>query len=746
MPPRPTPILLATCMLISAGCTTINPGDPDVLKNRMAKLQKKAADGEDLKARLTYYAEREKAANSLVLSGYRALAEGQLDAAGNYFQSALTVLPNLPEALRGLRQIQSRLQATKLIEESEQLVTNNQTDKALAVIDEALRLDPSNLHAARLKATAQRDRNSLEEASKKMTDALVKPVTLQLRDVSIVNMLDLLSQSSGLNFLLDKDVKPDTRTTLFVKDTSIKDVLKLVMRTNQLEAKVLNASTFLIYPSAADKNKQYEDLTVKSYFLKGENAKRVQEIIQTMVNPKFLYLDEKTGMLVVRDNRDVISLVDRMVSTADTAKAEVVLDVEILEVSTDVIKNLGIQYPTTLTANLANLPKTPSGANGYSIEDLKAFGTGSWRIGLPDPLLVANLKYQDGAAETLANPKIRVQSKEKAKIQLGDKVPVITTTTNQTSSAITESISYLDVGLRLEATPDVHPDGEVTIEVDLEVSNIVKEIRSVSGLLTYQIGTRNTKTTLRSQNGETQILAGLIKREDRRSAARFPLLGQIPLLGKLFSNENHTRNKSEIVLLITPHIVRNQGADSQHLAEFASGSLEKASTEGFLIGDSGEIRMGQANGREKSEAQPTVKPEAARAIKLLDMNNSKPALFLNAPAIASKGNEFVVTISSSGSGRQVMALQLDYDSSRLQLIGARAADLQTQLEIDNKPGNLGMRLQGMIEGGRPLIILTMKATDTAAGSTPLTLTEVAAPGQPAPSETLERTTTEVQVN
>ena len=345
---RPMSYLVVVCMLSTSACSTINKSAPELLKTRMAKLQKKAEDGEDLKARLTYYSEREKAANTLVLSGYRALLERQFDGASNYFQSALAILPNLPEALRGLRQIQSRQKADELIHESEQLQAQDQPDKAMAVLNEALRIDPVNQDAARLKAKAQGERNSIEHASKKMADALARPVTLQLRDVSIVNMLDLLSQSSGLNFLLDKDVKPDTRTTLFVKDTSIKDVLKLVMRSNQLEAKVLNASTFLIYPSAADKNKQYEDLTVKSYFLKGENGKRVQEIIQTMVNPKFLYLDEKSGMLVVRDNRDVIALVDRMITAVDTAKAEVVLDVEILEVSTDVIKNLGIQYPTSL--------------------------------------------------------------------------------------------------------------------------------------------------------------------------------------------------------------------------------------------------------------------------------------------------------------------------------------------------------------------------------------------------------------
>ena len=136
----------------------------------------------------------------------------------------------------------------------------------------------------------------------------------------------------------------------------------------------------------------------------------------------------------------------------------------------------------------------------------------------------------------LANPRIRVKNKEKARIHIGDRVPVITTTAAATGGFVSESVTYLDVGLKLEVEPLIYLEDEVGIKVGLEVSNIAREIRSVgSNTLTYQIGTRNATTVLRLRDGETQVLAGLISDEDRRSANRVPGIGELPVIGRLFS-------------------------------------------------------------------------------------------------------------------------------------------------------------------------------------------------------------------
>jgi general secretion pathway protein D len=133
-------------------------------------------------------------------------------------------------------------------------------------------------------------------------------------------------------------------------------------------------------------------------------------------------------------------------------------------------------------------------------------------------------------------------------------------------------VTYLDVGLKLEVEPIIYLEDEVGIKVGLEVSNIVKEVRSTTNSLTYQIGTRNAATTLRLRDGETQVLAGLISDEDRRSADRVPGLGELPVLGRLFSSTNETTNRSEIVLLITPRLQRTLARPEAGAVEFAAGT------------------------------------------------------------------------------------------------------------------------------------------------------------------------------
>ena len=142
-----------------------------------------------------------------------------------------------------------------------------------------------------------------------------------------------------------------------------------------------------------------------------------------------------------------------------------------------------------------------------------------------NPTPTVNLRKDDSDVNILANPRIRVKNREKAKIHIGDKVPVITSNTTATG-VVSESVSYLDVGLKLDVEPSVMMRDDVQIKVGLEVSNIVREIRSSNGTLTYQIGTRNAGTTLRLKDGETQVLAGLISDEDRKLGQPHPRAGR----------------------------------------------------------------------------------------------------------------------------------------------------------------------------------------------------------------------------
>jgi general secretion pathway protein D len=185
--------------------------------------------------------------------------------------------------------------------------------------------------------------------------------------------------------------------------------------------------------------------------------------------------------------------------------------------------------------------------------------------------LLFNLRREVGDFNTLANPRIRTKSREKAKILIGDKVPVITSTASA-SGFVSENVSYLDVGLKLDVEPTVSPDDEVTIKLALEVSSLAKEVRTTGGSVAYQIGTRNATTTLRLRDGETQLLGGLISNEDRSSSNRVPGLGDLPLVGRLFSSQKDDYQRTELVLAITPRIVRPAARADISQAELWVGS------------------------------------------------------------------------------------------------------------------------------------------------------------------------------
>jgi len=252
----------------------------------------------------------------------------------------------------------------------------------------------------------------------------------------------------------------------------------------------------------------------------------------------------------------------------------------VLEIKRGRLLDLGIQYPNQFT--LLNLPpattstiaqggvvvNTTPPASVLTLESLQNITASQIAI---SPVPTVNVKKEDSDVNILANPRIRVKNRAKANIHIGDKVPVITSNATSTG-VISESVSYLDVGLKLDVEPSVLMNDNVQIKVGLEVSNIVKEIRSSSGTLTYQIGTRNAGTTLRLKDGETQVLAGLISDEDRSSASKIPGLGDLPLLGRLFSNTHDERNKTEIVLLITPRVLRSDATKQPALTEFRGGT------------------------------------------------------------------------------------------------------------------------------------------------------------------------------
>jgi general secretion pathway protein D len=338
--------------------------------------------------------------------------------------------------------------------------------------------------------------------------------------------------------------------------------------TSQLERRVLNPNTILVYPNTAQKAQAYRELTVKSFYLANADVKQTANMVRQLVKTRDLFVDEKLNMLVVRDTPEAVRMVEKLIASQDLSEPEVMLEVEVLEVGSNTLTNLGVEWPGRVSVGVMGAENTRGQLTGTEV---KNFNSGLVRLNVSDPLLALNLRQQAGRTNVLANPRIRVKSKEKARIHIGDKVPVITTTAGATGF-VSESVNYLDVGLKLEVEPVVHLEDDVGIKVGLEVSNISNEVKTGSGTVAYQVGTRNANTTLRLRDGETQVLAGLINDEDRRSASKVPGLSRLPIIGRLFSNNRDEAVKTEVVLLITPRVIRNIERPGVQLEEFNSGT------------------------------------------------------------------------------------------------------------------------------------------------------------------------------
>jgi general secretion pathway protein D len=330
------------------------------------------------------------------------------------------------------------------------------------------------------------------------------------------------------------------------------------------------------------------------------------------------------------------------------------------------------------------------------------------------------LRQISGSARTLANPRIRVLNREKASVLIGDKVPVITSTVNQTSNAITESINYLDVGLKLEVEPEIHVDNDVTMRVALEVSNIVKEVRSSStGLLAYQIGTRSANTVLRLHEGETQALAGLIKNESQTSGTHVPGLGKIPVLGRLFSNDTDSSTRSEIVLLITPHLTRSLAVPDSYAQAFPGGTADQVSVRPLRLTPA-------AHYSDKGDSPPASVQDVANmpVVPVSPQDRTDVVRFdLNVPQQVAPNAAFVVELLAHGPGFQQAEFDLVADQPGIELL---KIEPHSGVALDAKPqeNRLHVSVGKVAHSDGPIATLTFKASQRSAGALNISLQDL----------------------
>lgn len=619
--------------------------------------------------RTAYLRTRDQAVRAWLDQAASARLDGKGDEAEALYRRVIGIDPGNARAKSGIRDLERDTRHRDLLAHAQAAWSKKEPDTALGHLRAILTENPEHTKALQLRKTIE-DKASPAPTESKLSKALRKPISIEFKDAPIRQVFEIMSRTSGLNFIFDKDIKGEQRTTIFLRGSTVENALNLLLFTNQLEQRVLDSNSILIYPNTAAKIKDYQPLTVKTFFLANGDVKTAANTIKTITKTKDLIVDERQNMIIMRDTPDAVRMAEKLLALHDLPEPEVMLEVEILEVNYTRLMALGVQWPDQLA--LAPL----AGAGGsVTLADIKNLSSGNTGATLT-PMTI-NVKKQDTDTKILANPRIRARNKETAKILIGEKVPNITVTTTATGFA-SENIQYVDIGLKLEVQPTIYLDNEVAIKVALEVSSIISKIQTKSGALAFEIGTRNASTVLRLKDGENQVLAGLINHEDTSTGNRVPGLGDIPILGRLFGSQSDDKRKTEIVLSITPRLIRNIRRPDSALSEFDSGTESNLKTRIFETGTAGSPPPSQAHGDNKTSSPPQT-AENAQATDDKPSDGASASLAWLGPQQVKTGGTFSVQLQiQPDQAVTSVPLAIAFDPKLLEVTGISEGDFLKQ--------------------------------------------------------------------
>lgn len=617
MTPSAVKILAAlVALVVAAGCTPrpvrvadqfAREGNWDGAVLVYQEALSKRPDDQKLKAKLDHA--KQEAAKRQHERGSVLLAQRAIPQAIDALKQAVALDPNTDTYRTALAQALELKDAEDRYQSGLQLLRTEKYQDAIGEFERVLEIDPSHAGAKQGISDAT-DRQKLLAATDELTLTSDQPITLRFQNARLKEVFDLLSKTAGVNFLFDRDIR-DEPVTIFVKNTSFRDALNLVLTTNNLFMKRVAADTVLILPKTKQKIDQYQDLMIRTFYLSSAKAKDVVNLLRTMLDTRRMFVNEDLNTIVMRDTPEKIRLAEKIIEANDRQVAEVMFEVEVIEVTKGDFFKYGWNLRPgsgSATAGLS-VSKNPN-VNLGNFSDL----TGADFV-LALPSVEVSLIKTNSNAKTLANPKIRVVDNKTAKVNIGDKIPILLSTTttaaattvvagNQTTTTSTE---FKDVGIKLEIKPNVRLNNDVTMDLKLDVTSLGDFDERVDQ---FRFGTRTTDTTINVRDGETVVIGGLIRDDDRVSLNKLPWLGDLPLLGKLFSTTETDKRKTDVLLTITPRVIRGLSAPEIAVQSFWSGTEEGFSTQP-LFTPSEAVSHPAASGERETETLPLAPPTLA---------------------------------------------------------------------------------------------------------------------------------------
>jgi general secretion pathway protein D len=609
---------------------------------------------------------------------------------------------------------------------------------ALLAFDKSLEFNPENNEARRQKRVTlkkveelrkkYREKTELEKIKEKAKEAERIDSKLELTgkvfdfrvvNQSLKNIFKALSSVSGVYFLFDEGFKA-RKMSINLEQTTVLEVIETITSQTKLFYKILDVDRIIIIPDTPAKRRKYEELVMKTFFLSDGDPEEIRKIISSLTGLKTIAVSKTLNSLTITALPEEVKLAEKIIRTHDKPKGEVVIEIEVIEVNKKTIREYGIELSQYQVGEYYSPgPLTEAGTSTIRVNALKHSDASDFLLSLPS-LNYKLLKFSS-RSKIKARPRLRVMDKEKVKVRLGDKVPIPTTTfvpqyggSTPNQQPIT-SYKMEDVGINIEITPRIHHDGLVTLETKFELTFITDP---GTPTLPPTIGKRSVDTLIRLRDNETCILAGLLRDTERKSLQGLPILSNLPVLKHIFSGNKNEIEQTDIVITLTPRIVRFPEISREDLEYSWVGTRSRPGlreSPPFRLQEKKEADEDQEVGKEEGEksAEKEIKindkketvlqeekaepPEKDEEKKIPEEKPVEPVFSLNLPGQIKEGGTFLAGLNISGNrDLRVIKIEIEFDPAHFQVLEIEKGELLRNKEIkshffktyDNQKGKI----------------------------------------------------------
>jgi len=558
------------------------------------------------------YADKTKAAYD---RGVRAESQAQYDAAFEAYKEAYALKPKDAKYAAAYLRLRTSA-AAEHVRKGQLLRSSLKLAEALAEFQLAAEIDITNIAAqqelGRTAAMLKKQQEGLvvtptpESPLSKMMEQVEGPVDLEpfsdtpltLRMTTTAdNVYKTIGKLAGINVLFDLDYKPQ-RINIELDDVPLREALRMVAMQSKTFWRPV--STKAIFVAAEGRRKDFEDNVMTTFYLRNASTPaELQEVVSTLkgiLDISRIQVNPTHSAITLRGTPDQMVLAQKLVTDLDKPKAEVVIDIAVLQISRSRLRTLGTTVPTSTSIALA--------AAAPGTVKLGSLNGSNFQMAVPGGSF--SFLMSDTNTKVLQNPEIRVLDQQKAQLKIGDRIPIATgsfqagagVSGGGISPLVNTQFQYLDVGVNIDITPQIHSNREVTLKMVLEVSSVTG-VQNIGGISQPTIGQRRIEHESRLEDGEINLVGGILTDDETNSMSGYPWLAKIPLLKYLFAQEDKQHRETEIVFAITPHIVRAEEITDENLRLIDIGT-----------GTSVAVRRGETKKKAANGAAQPSKPAA----------------------------------------------------------------------------------------------------------------------------------------